>query len=494
MKLKLLIAALTIFQFAFSQPCKEVVAYYPGWQWYDRNKLVEPNTIDYSKYTVINYAFFAPQANGTIIGTDSWADENILLGDINWSTTPATHYPNTSLPDVAHNNNVKVLISVGGWTLSDEFPQIAANATKRATFAGACRQLIDSFNLDGIDIDWEYPGYSAHSGTASDKQNYTLFLQQIRDSLTARGLVTGKTYLLTACFGASAANASNIEWNSVSNILDMMNLMTYDFFGSWDAVSNHNAPLHSPLQGDPSFNVDSAFVMLTQVYNVPASKINIGIAFYGRSVTGCTALHGTQSGNADATTFPEDLGMPMYYNILPRMNQFTFYWDNTAMVPYLLGNSIQTFVSYDDEKSIALKAEYIVNNNARGAIIWEITGDYIETGSGTGIIAGTPLADTLNAVLCSTTTSAFNTPGKKEMTFEIFPNPNNGNFCLNISNPENATLVLKIYNGLGELVLNKNLGNAKGLYEQQLKNLSKGIYFCTLDAGKKSFSKKLIIE
>ena len=79
--------------------------------------------------------------------------------------------------------------------------------------------------------------------------------------------------------------------------------MTYDFFGSWDAVSNHNAPLYAPAQGDPSFNVDSAFKMLTQFYSVPASKINIGIAFYGRSVTNCTSLFGTHSGNMDAATF-----------------------------------------------------------------------------------------------------------------------------------------------------------------------------------------------
>ena len=69
----------------FSQPCKEVVGYYPNWQWYDRAKLVNPSTIDYSKYTILNYSFFEPEANGSISSTDSWADENLLLGEMDWS-------------------------------------------------------------------------------------------------------------------------------------------------------------------------------------------------------------------------------------------------------------------------------------------------------------------------------------------------------------------------------------------------------------------------
>jgi chitinase len=116
---------------SFAQPCKEVVGYYPGWQWYDRAQLVNPFTIDYSKYTILNYAFFNPNADGTISGLDPWADENILLGQINWSTDPVSHYPNTGLVDRAHNEGIKVLISVGGWTLSTNFPSIASDAIKR---------------------------------------------------------------------------------------------------------------------------------------------------------------------------------------------------------------------------------------------------------------------------------------------------------------------------------------------------------------------------
>ena len=109
------------------------------------------------------------------------------------------------------------------------------------------------------------------------------------------------------------------------------------------------------------------------------------------------------TGSSDNITYSIDDGTPLYYNVLNKMSLFTKHWDNLAKVPYLTGTGgLQTFVSYDDENSIGEKAQYIVDNNLRGAIIWEITGDYIETFSNSGVIAGTPLADTLNIVFCNT--------------------------------------------------------------------------------------------
>ena len=389
----------------FAQNCKEIVGYYPNWQWYDRNKLVNPTTIDYSKYTVINYAFFKPETNGTISGTDSWADDNLLNGPMNWQT----NVPDStqSLAYRCHVNNVKFMASVGGWTLSDNFPQIAASATKRAVFAHACLQLISSYHFDGIDIDWEYPCLVEHSGTIADKQNFTTFLQQIRDSLNAKTLITGKTYYLSAALPAGPDNMNNLEWGNIASILSFLNIMTYDFFGAWDNSANHNCPLKSPTQGTSTFNCDSAISKILNVYNVPANKVNMGVAFYGRSAKtlNAPALFGAiDNHQVDNATFSADDGCPLYYNILPKLNLFTQYWDSSAKVPYLLGNvNLKTFVSFDDTNSIALKAQYINNKNLRGAIIWEITGDYIETSIGSGVIAGTPMVNKLNAVMCGAT-------------------------------------------------------------------------------------------
>ena len=494
-KLLLLILLSLSLNYAKSQTCKEIIGYYPNWQWYDRAKLVQPNSIAYSKYSIINYSFFKPEVTGLISNTDTWADENLLQGQINWSTTPASYYPNTSIIDLAHNAGTKVMVSIGGWTLSDNFPAIAASSNKRALFASECNRLLKFYKFDGIDIDWEYPGYAAHSGTTNDKQNFTLLLQQIKDSITTLGIQNNKTYKLSACFSADPVRAADIEWNNITPILDMVNLMSYDFFGAWDCNANHNSPLYAPANGDPNFNIHSAFTMLTTTYNVPSTKINIGTGFYGRSQTGATTLHQATNCGEDNITFSLDVGSPQYYNVMDKMNLFDYHWDNIAKVPYLTGKSsgsaAGTFVSYDDKQSIGMKAEYIVNHNARGTIIWEITGDYIETSLGSGVIAGTPLLDTMNYVFCNTTVTGINQlPHDKIEHFIIYPNPNKGEFNLQYNKEENS--MIYIIDTKGVIVHNQKI--SKGENRINVTSLSQGLYFIKLENEMEAIYKKVMID
>lgn len=492
--LLLLLALQVLSKSGSSQPCKEVIGYYPNWQWYDRNKLVRPNTINYSKYSIINYCFFKPEANGIISNTDAWADENLLQGQINWNTTPVSYYPNTSVIDLAHNAGTKVMVSIGGWTLSDNFPSIAASATLRGKFASECNRLIKFYKFDGIDIDWEYPGYAQHSGTAADKVNFTLLLDQIRDSLTALGALHNKTYKLSACFSGDPANMQNIEWNNIVPILDMINLMSYDFFGTWDCKANHNAPLYAPTSGNPNFNCNTAFLNLVNTYSVPSTKINLGVAFYGRSQMGATGLHQTTNCTENNVVFADDLGTPLYYNVVKNMSLFDKYFDNVAKVPYLLGKSTGsasgTFVSYDDKFSIGLKAQYIKDQNARGAIIWEITGDYLETFVGSGQISGTPLADTLNQVFCSnsSTVSTGIAKANAELSDIIFPNPSSGLFTISTLN---AIEKIEVKDVLGKNIMNFTLEQAdKNTYHLTIPE--QGVYLLVLHQRDKIRTLKVI--
>lgn len=396
-------------------PCREVIAYYPNWQWYDRANLVNPSSIDYSLYSIINYSFFDVLADGSLQTLDPWADKNLLLGPINWSVAPAGyessydfgnpdyHHPGQAFSDYCQSSGVKLLPSLGGWTLSGNFPAIAADPAKRAVFAASCVELIEAFDFDGIDIDWEYPGYAPHGGTPADKVNYTLLLQDVRNALDLAEPALGKELLLTIAVGAAPERMADVEWEAVSQLVDIINLMSYDYFGAWDAMTNHNAPLSAPAIGNPEFNIISTLDRLTLEYAVPADKITLGFAFYGRSVitSSSPGLHVASTGQPDLGTFGMDEGSPLYYSILNQEHLFDSHWDELAQVPYLTGtNGLNSFVSFDDTLSVRLKAQLAVERGLKGAIIWELTGDYLETSPGSGVLAGTPLASVIKEVFC----------------------------------------------------------------------------------------------
>jgi chitinase len=332
-----------------------------------------------------------------------------------------THDSTKSLPYLAHQAGVKVLPSIGGWNDSYNFPGIAANPIKRQNFIDHCISLINEFNFDGIDLDWEYPGYESNGGTPDDKENFTYLCQELRAALDELGLQTGRDYMLTTCIGSAEERMQNIDFENILPTMDMINLMTYDFHGSWDPESNHHTPLYSPAVGNPDWCFDGTFTKITQEYNVPAEMINIGIAFYGKGLANCTGLYQPHTGY-DGATFWEDEGQPLYYNIIKKMDQFAYYWDDQVKCPYLLGNSINTFVTYDDLQSVGMKAQYVKDYHASGIIIWEITGDYIETSPGSGVIEGTPLLDTIHAVFDAITSVDESINNFKEQAF-IYPNP-----------------------------------------------------------------------
>jgi GH18 family chitinase len=178
--------------------------------------------------------------------------------------------------------------------------------------------------------------------------------------------------------------------------------MTYDFYGSRPSRTNHHSPLYAPRKGVEGYDLDSSVKYLMEHHFVPAHKINIGLAFFGRSLKtkGKAKIHTVSYRKTDAKTFPEDKGAPAYYNILARQHHFKYHWDNYAEVPYLTGKKLRTFVTFDDEASIQKKGRYILENGLGGAIVWDLMSDYVESKHRSGVIASTPLASALKGSLC----------------------------------------------------------------------------------------------
>jgi GH18 family chitinase/predicted TIM-barrel fold metal-dependent hydrolase len=363
---------------------KEIIGCYQSWKWQKFPKLLNPQNIPYDKLTMIYYSFFYPLESGKIVGMDPVADRYLLKGETD--SLSKNIDPVGSIVELAKPHGTKVILSIGGWTTSNNFPAVSADPQKRANFAHWCVKHIGEYGFDGIDIDWEFPGYKRHKGTPQDRKNFTLLLQTVRDSLQTYGDKCGKSFLLTASLPAAASHLPDIEVQKVSSIVDYINIMTYDLFGSWGKISNHNSALYGPAQGDSARCLDGAFRLYHEDHNVPAEKINLCAAFFGYSYTNCTEIYGEHQG-ADTSLFQtgEDI---LYSNIVDKMDLFERYWDPKAQAPYLVSKSHNMLISLDDEESVALKADYVINNKAAGIIIWPLMGDYLSDGR-------TPLTNTI---------------------------------------------------------------------------------------------------
>lgn len=398
----------------------KIVGYYPSWAAYGRTYNV--SDIDPTKVTHINYAFAdicwngihgnpdptGPNPttwscqdensqtinvpNGTIVLGDPWIDTGKRFpGDV-WDQPYAGNINQLNkLKQI--NPNLKTIISVGGWTWSNRFSDVAATAATRETFANSAVDFLRKYNFDGVDLDWEYPvsgGLDGNSKRPQDKQNYTLLLSKIREKLNAAEAVDGKDYLLTIASGASPTYAANTELANIASIVDWINIMTYDFNGGWQKISAHNAPLYN----DPA--AASAGVPDASTFNVaagaqghldagvPASKLVLGVPFYGRGWDGCTQSNNGQyqacSGGSSVGTW--EAGSFDFYDLEANYinkNGYTRYWNDTAKVPYLYNATNKRFISYDDVESIGHKTAYIKSKGLGGAMFWELSGDRNKT-------------------------------------------------------------------------------------------------------------------
>lgn len=333
-----------------------MVGYYAAWSAYSG---FTPDKIGASKLTVINYAF----AN---IGSDL----KIAMGypDIDPGNFTKLKALKKSYP------NLKTLIAVGGWSWSGKFSDVALTDSSRTAFADSCVDFIVKYGFDGIDIDWEYPvsgGLSTNVSRPEDKQNFTRLLQKLREKLDARGKADGKKYLLTFAGASGSWYVNNTELSKLSQYVDYGNIMTYDIHGTWDKYTDFNAPLYSGSDTSPQlkWSVDASVNAWLKA-GFPAEKLVMGVPFYGYKYNSVintnNGLYQTHSGGSSLTY----AGIAANYLNAPGYKR---YFHSGAMVPWLFNGS--TFISYEDEQSMGLKAQYIKNKGLSGAAIWELSQD-----------------------------------------------------------------------------------------------------------------------
>ena len=237
----------------------------------------KPQDINPDLITHINYAFAKTDVAGNISLFDEWAAVGYRS---DWQTEKPFwgNFYELQLLKQKHPK-LKILISIGGWTLSDPFSAMASKPEARNNFVQNALKFCKKYNFDGIDIDWEYPGFAEHSGRPEDIQNFTLLLSELYQAAKDHN----PPLLVTIAAPAGPSHMRNIQLDQIHHYVDWINLMTYDFHGPWgEPITNHNAPLYAPAEGDPLLCVEAAvagYVAQGFTYD----KIILGIPLYGRT-------------------------------------------------------------------------------------------------------------------------------------------------------------------------------------------------------------------
>lgn len=370
------IAALTLFTggTAAGQSSYRVIGYFSSWGIYERHFMV--TDIAAEMLTHINYAFFNVSESGECVLGDPWADTQFPYPGDKDGEPLLGNFKQLQLLKKAHPT-LQTLMSVGGWTWSGRFSDVALTDDSRQKFAQSCVSMMMQYGFNGIDIDWEYPdggGLDGNKVRAEDPANYVLLLTELRKQLDDQGTKDGQHYLLTIAGSAGTSHISHTDLSAVAAQVDWINVMAYDFNGSWSARTGFNAPLYAAKgDTDPTGNGDFAIQAYLRA-GVPADQVVLGVPFYGR---GWKGVKNTNNGLFQPyTDIPGEEGSFDYFALdqafIPYMPRF---WDDTAKVPWLYFDKTGIMISYDDPQSLEVKADYVKQNNLGGVMIWELAGD-----------------------------------------------------------------------------------------------------------------------
>lgn len=338
---------------AASAPQPSIVAYV-----FPMDNPLLPGNIAAQKLTRINYAF-ANIKDGRIV--DGYAHD-----DRNLAFLVALKQQNPSLT---------VLVSVGGWLWSGSFSDMALTKQSRTNFISSVVDFVSQHQLDGLDIDWEFPGMQGVTNhfRPEDKQNYTQLVKELRSRFNKLEKELHRPLYLTLATGAGSDWLSHTEMKKVAKYVDTVNLMAYDYYEpDSDPITGNHAPLYTDPADPKKCSVDES-VQEYEKAGVPAEKIVLGVPFYAHVWGQVSAVnHGLFQPGKDIPHSYAGFGDGPQAMM---KNGFVRYWDSAASVPYLYNTDKQVFVSYDDPESLGLKCKYVLSHKLRGIMFWDYESD-----------------------------------------------------------------------------------------------------------------------
>jgi chitinase len=329
---------------AFSQPAKDykIIAYYTG----NGAKIKE---YPVEKLTHIIYSFLKIKEDTLTVANEE--QEQSLMQIV----ALKEKYP-----------NLKIMVSIGGWGGCAPCSDLFASEKHRQTFAKTTVAFFKKYNVDGIDLDWEYPtieGYPGHKYMKEDKDNFTALVKTLRQEM-------GDKYILTfAAGGFETFLKKSVDWKAIMPHLDFVNLMTYDLTNGYSIVTGHHTPLHSDKKQKES---TSKCVNWLLKHKVPAQKLIVGAAFYARI---WEYVPDTTNGLYQSGKFKHGIPFKNFDTYFTVDRGFKYYFDEKTQSPYQYSSQEKLFATFDDERSIAAKSKFIQKKKLGGIMFWQLAED-----------------------------------------------------------------------------------------------------------------------
>ncbi|KAK9235135.1 glycoside hydrolase superfamily [Lipomyces kononenkoae] len=337
--------------------------YFVNWAVYARKHFVPDLPAEYLTHILYAFANVRPET-GEVYLSDTWSDTDQHFEGDSWNDTGRNLYGNFKQLYLLKQKYpwLKVLLSIGGWTYSPNFPPVASDPTRRTKFVSSAINLLKNLGLDGLDVDWEYPK------PGKEAADYVSLLCELRQALDqyARSVQSQPRLLLTIATSCAPENIRAMQVAAMDRYVDFWNLMAYDFAGpAWSTTAGHQANVYGY-----QYSVDAAVEMYRGA-GVHPTKIIVGMPLYGRAFGDTDGPMHEHHGDGGSGTWESGV---FDYKVLPCPGA-TEYFDGHAIASYSYDPHKRVMITYDTPQCAKSKARYIRDKGLGGAMWWESSGD-----------------------------------------------------------------------------------------------------------------------